>query len=82
MIANTKIIGRMCVGNKHGLLVPNSITEAEWAALTQSLPAGVKLQKVEEKLSALGNVISCNDRVALLHPDIDNDTEIIIKEVL
>jgi hypothetical protein len=26
---------------------------------------------VEERLSALGNVIACNDYVALVHPDID-----------
>ena len=29
-IANTKIIGRMCVGNKNGLLVPDSVTDEEW----------------------------------------------------
>lgn len=81
-IAGTKIIGRMCAGNKHGLLVPTSVTDEEWAVLSSSLPAGVKLQKVDEKLSALGNVISCNDRTALIHPDIDNETEEIIKDVL
>ena len=31
----------------------------------------MKIQRVEEKLSALGNVISCNDYVALAHPDLD-----------
>lgn len=31
----------------------------------------MKIQRVEEKLSALGNVISCNDYVALVHPDLD-----------
>ena len=40
-IAGTKIIGRMCAGNKHGLLVPDSITEEEWQVLTNKLPAGV-----------------------------------------
>ena len=33
-IAGTKIIGRMTAGNKNGLIVPNSITDEEWAALT------------------------------------------------
>jgi len=45
-IANAKIIGRMCVGNKNGLLVPDSVTDEEWQVLTTSLPSGVKLQKV------------------------------------
>ena len=26
---------------------------------------------MEERLSALGNVVVCNDYVALVHPDID-----------
>jgi translation initiation factor 6 len=81
-IAGTKIIGRMCAGNKYGLLVPTSVTDEEWNVLSSSLPNGVKLAKVDEKLSALGNVISCNDRTALIHPDIDEETEMVIKDVL
>jgi len=37
---------------------------------------------VEERLSALGNVIACNDHVALVHPDVDRETEEIIADVL
>lgn len=40
------------------------------------------LQRVEERLSALGNVIACNDHVALVHPDLDRETEEIIADVL
>ena len=29
------------------------------------------MQRVEERLSALGNVVACNDYVALVHPDLD-----------
>lgn len=61
----------MCVGNKHGLLVPNTTTDQELQHLRNSLPDSVKIQRVEEKLSALGNVVSCNDYVALVHPDLD-----------
>ena len=39
--------------------------------LRNSLPDSVKIRRVEERLSALGNVIACNDYVALVHPDID-----------
>ncbi|KAF8896130.1 hypothetical protein BD779DRAFT_1494116 [Infundibulicybe gibba] len=31
---------------------------------------------------ALGNVIACNDHVALVHPDVDRETEEIIADVL
>jgi len=42
----------------------------------------VLVQRVEERLSALGNCISCNDYTALLHPDIDRETEELICDVL
>jgi translation initiation factor 6 len=50
--------------------------------LRNSLPSSVKIQRVEERLSALGNVIACNDYVALVHPDIERETEEIIGDVL
>ncbi|KAI8359576.1 eukaryotic translation initiation factor 6 [Mortierella sp. GBAus27b] len=81
-IAGTRIIGRLCVGNRHGLLVPSTTTDQELQHLRNSLPETVAIQRVEERLSALGNVIACNDYVALVHPDIDRETEEIIADVL
>lgn len=42
----------------------------------------VTVQRVEERLSALGNVISANDHVALVHTDLDRETEEIIADTL
>jgi len=81
-IAGCRIIGRMTVGNRNGLLVPNTTTDQELQHLRNSLPDAVKIQRVEEKLSALGNVITCNDYVALVHPDLDRETEEILQDVL
>uniref|UniRef100_A0A336MGQ7 Eukaryotic translation initiation factor 6 n=1 Tax=Culicoides sonorensis TaxID=179676 RepID=A0A336MGQ7_CULSO len=81
-IAGCRIIGRLSVGNKNGLIVPNSTTDVELQHLRNSLPDSVKIQRVEERLSALGNVIACNDYVALVHPDLDKETEEIISDVL
>jgi len=81
-IAGCRIIGRMCVGNRHGLLVPNNTTDQELQHIRNSLPDSVKIQRVEERLSALGNVIACNDYVALVHPDLDRETEEIIADTL
>lgn len=69
-------------GNRHGLLVPVTTTDQELQHLRNSLPDTVAIQRVEERLSALGNVIACNDYVALVHPDIDRETEEIIADVL
>jgi translation initiation factor 6 len=81
-IAGTRIVGRLTAGNRHGLLVPNTTTDQELQHLRNSLPDAVAVQRIEERLSALGNVIACNDYVALVHPDIDRDTEELIADVL
>lgn len=81
-IAGCRIIGRMCVGNRNGLILPNSTTDQELQHIRNCLPDSVKIQRVEERLSALGNVVSCNDYVALVHPDLDRETEEIIADVL
>lgn len=81
-IAGCRIIGRLCVGNKNGLLVPNTTTDVELQHIRNSLPDSVKIQRVEERLSALGNVIACNDHVALVHPDLDRETEEILEDTL
>ncbi|CAG9331743.1 unnamed protein product [Blepharisma stoltei] len=81
-IAGTRIIGRITCGNSNGLLVPNIISDKELQALKDSLPEKVKIKKIEDRLSALGNVIACNDYVALIHPDLDKETEEVIENTL
>lgn len=46
------------------------------------MPENIVVKRIEEKLGALGNVISCNDYVALIHPDLDKDTEEILVDTL
>jgi len=81
-IAGCRIIGRLTVGNRRGLLLPNTTTDQELLHIRNSLPDSVVVQRIEERLSALGNVIATNDYVALIHPDIDRETEEIIADVL
>ncbi|KAF3923675.1 hypothetical protein ABW20_dc0100215 [Dactylellina cionopaga] len=81
-IAGTRIIGRLTAGNRKGLLLPTSTTDQELQHLRDSIPDSVKIQRIEERLSALGNVICCNDHVALVHPDIERETEELIADVL
>lgn len=81
-IAGTRIVGRLTAGNRKGLLVPNTTTDQELQHLRNALPDAVRIQRVEERLSALGNVVACNDYVALVHPDLDRETEEIIADVL
>lgn len=57
--------------------MPNTTTDTELQHIRNSLPDNVKVQRVEERLSALGNVIACNDHVALVHPDLDRASIIL-----
>jgi len=81
-IAGCRVIGRLCVGNRKGLLVPTTTTDQELQQIRDELPDSVKVQRVEERLSALGNCITCNDHVALVHSEIDKETEEIVADTL
>jgi translation initiation factor 6 len=81
-IAGTRIIGRLTAGNRKGLLVPTTTSDQELQHLRNSLPDSVRIQRIEERLSALGNVIAANDHIALIHPDLERETEEIIADVL
>merc|ERR1739848_87419 len=72
----------MCTGNKNGLLLPNNLTDQELQLVRNSLPDEVSVQRIDERLSALGNTIVCNDYMAFIHPDIDRATEETIEDVL
>jgi translation initiation factor 6 len=69
-------------GNRRGLLLPSTCTDGEMMHIRNALPDSVVVQRVEERLSALGNCIVCNDHVALVHTDIDRETEDIIADTL
>lgn len=81
-LAGCRILGRLCVGNKRGLILPNTTTDQELMHIRNSLPDSVVVQRIEERLSALGNCVVSNDYVALCHPDVDRETEEIIADTL
>ena len=70
------------IGNRKGLLLPSTCTDNELMHIRNAIPDSVVVQRIEERLSALGNCIVCNDHVALVHTDIDRETEDIIADVL
>eukprot|EP01060_Flectonema_neradi_P039609 TRINITY_DN8794_c0_g2_i2.p1 TRINITY_DN8794_c0_g2~~TRINITY_DN8794_c0_g2_i2.p1 ORF type:complete len:249 (+),score=40.84 TRINITY_DN8794_c0_g2_i2:70-816(+) len=81
-IADMRVIGRMCVGNSKGLLLPSSTSDQELQHIRNALPDQVRVERVEERLSALGNCIVCNDHVALIHSEVDKETEQIVRDTL
>jgi translation initiation factor 6 (eIF-6) len=59
--------------------VPSITTDQELQHLRDSLPDTVVIQRIEERHSALGNVIACNDYVGLIHPNLDKVARLILK---
>ncbi|KAJ6238779.1 hypothetical protein M0813_26006 [Anaeramoeba flamelloides] len=54
-ISGTKVIGSMVAGNKNGVLLPTTTSDQELMHIRNSLPESVKVIRIEEKLTALGN---------------------------
>ena len=81
-VGSTHLVGRLSVANTKGILVPMTTTDQELQHIRDCLPDEVRVRRVEERLSALGNVIACNDYFALIHPELDRETEEIIIDTL
>ncbi|KAM0686181.1 eukaryotic translation initiation factor 6 [Conglomerata obtusa] len=82
LINTIPTIGSLCVGNINGLILPHTTTDMELQHVRDSLGGELKIRRISERLNALGNNILCNDRIALIHPDVDNDTVESIGDVL
>ncbi|KAK8963939.1 Eukaryotic translation initiation factor 6-2 [Platanthera guangdongensis] len=82
-LANTSIIiGLLCAGNKNGLLVPQETNDQEIQHLRNNLPDQVVVKRIEVEPLNLGSCISCNDYIALMHPDLEPEIEELIADVL
>ncbi|KAL3308097.1 eukaryotic translation initiation factor 6 [Cichlidogyrus casuarinus] len=75
-------VGRISAGNRHGLLLPINTKDNELMHIRNSLPDNVEVHRIEERLSALGNIILCNDHFALVNPALDKNTIDLISDVL
>ena len=76
------MVGTMTCGNSKGLLVPHTTTDYELEHIKRKLPKDIKVERINDVFTALGNCIACNDSVALIHPEMSEDTEKIIAETL
>jgi len=68
-IYNSFLVGMFCVGNSTGLLVPYFVSELEMQRLRDFLePLSVRVEKAQDKLTSLGNLIALNDEAAIVSP--------------
>ncbi|KAL5075712.1 hypothetical protein RYX36_014697 [Vicia faba] len=81
-IAGSRHVGRYCIGNKHGLLLPHTITPEEYQHIRRSLPHATVVQRIPEGLTCYARFIACNDHVALAHTELHQEVEELLNDVL
>jgi translation initiation factor 6 len=72
----------MFIGNSKGLVVPGMTTDSELEHLRLELPDEVQVTRVDENLSTLSNHCACNDHIAIVNPEISNETVLAIENTL
>ena len=79
-IANTRLIGALCVMNNNGILLPKTAFENEYEFLKKELD--LEIGVLDSKLTALGNVICANDKGAVVSPWLSRDDVKTIRDIL
>ena len=79
-IGESRLIGALTSMNSNGILVSRLAEENEINEIRAA--TGLNISKLESKLTAVGNLIACNDRYALASPILDNRALSQIKDVM
>ncbi len=79
-IAGTRIIGAMMVMNSNGILVPATALDEEIQILRQA--SGLRVERLKTKFTAIGNLISSNDKGAIISPLFENEVLEQVQDVL
>lgn len=79
-IGGTRLIGPMVVLNNKGILVSSIATEEEVMDLKQN--TGLRVEKLNSKMTAIGNLISANDHGAIVSPMLDKNVHKQIEDLL
>ena len=78
-IAGTRLIGPMTVMNNNGILLPYTVSDDEIRILKQT---GLNVDRLKSKFTAIGNLISANDKGALVSNLFKGEVDQNIKDIL
>ena len=79
-IAGNRIIGPMVVLNNTGMILPSTASDDELIYLKRI--TGLNVAKLDSKYTAVGNLISANDKGAIVSPLFKNELDKQISDVL
>jgi translation initiation factor 6 len=78
-VANTRLIGPMTAMNNNGILVPSIATDEEILTLKG---AGLNVDRLNSRFTAIGNLISTNDNGALVSPLFKGEVDQQVRDAL
>jgi len=79
-VAGTRLVGPLTVMTNNGILLPSTATDEELRIFKSA--SKLNVERLDSKLTAIGNLISANDRGALVSSLIKIETHKQIREVL
>ena len=79
-VATLDAVGLLSVATSNGILVPYTTTDEELKRLKQY--SEVNVDWIDDKMTALGNIIAVNDHGAVCHPDFSTKSIQKISDVL
>lgn len=79
-VATLDAVGLVSAANSNGILVPYTTNDGELEKLKRS--AEVPVDWIDDKMTALGNIIAVNDNGAICHPDFGPDARRKIADIL
>ncbi|MBD3405947.1 MAG: translation initiation factor IF-6 [Candidatus Lokiarchaeota archaeon] len=79
-IASLDAIGLVAVANSHGMLLPYTTTDEEFAYLKEN--TDINVDWIDSKMTAMGNIILANDHGAICHPEFDSKSRKKISDIL
>ncbi len=80
-LAESILISPFAAGNSNGLILTTLTLNEEFAKIKRSIP-NINIARLDTKYTAIGNLILCNDKGALISPVLERSATKIIEDVL
>lgn len=68
-LSNSNLNGLFAIGNKNHILLPHLVSESELNSIQVQISSDVSLHVIDSKITAFGNTIVCNDKIAIVHKE-------------
>ncbi len=78
-VAGTRLIGPMTVMNNNGILLPSTVSDEEIRILKKT---GLNVERLKSKFTAVGNLISANDKGAIVSSLFKGEVDQHINDIL